>query len=354
MLEIPSQNSSKRGSVAVRQEPSFQIQRFLDDFPKNKCKKENLELKLSQCGHFAVKRFYCKKGDVEHLIKTTKPMPFHCEIRYCSHPDCLVMRFKRQLETFQDIDRMKGLRKLWHFVIGFEPVTELEFKKNFGSRKKVLEKTMRNFFHKLVKEGVNIEAIRVMDFSFVKEGYVYQHYHFGAIPLKSDRVRSVMIKIQSVRKRMIEKMRNKVEFHFQSFGMALKTAVFSYLAIRASGMYKYEMTKNPKYKHVQSNLRSSIENKKYLMLDQVLSKEEYLKSFYGKRAFETIGGLPRPSPHGSNITDGCPTECELHGHLERSDVRVEVLFDEERAVLPLTRPRPPDLDVLHVQIVRIF
>jgi len=342
-----------RADEAFRPSARFNIQLLLDDFPQNKDKLELLDSKLCQCGKFAIKTFYCKKGEQEHFLSKSKPMPFHCEIRYCGRPDCLVQRFKRQLETFEDIKRLEGLNKLWHFAIGFEPVTELEFKKNFSERKKILEKTMRNYFHKLVKKGVNIDAIRVMDFSFVKEGYVYQHYHFGAIPKKSHDVRKTMLVMQQVRKDMIKRMRNKVPFHLQIFGMASKKAVFSYLAIRASGMYKYEMTKNPKYKHVQSNLKESIEKEKYLLLNQVLTKEEYLRSFYGKRAFEVVGSLERPPLHGSNITDGCPSSCPIHGELDRCDVRVEIEFVDSPVVLVNPPPPPRFDDKISVEIVRI-
>ena len=132
MLNTP-QLISTRGSYVFRQEPRdnyYSSQTKLDDFPKGKKKEENLEYKLSLCGRFATKNFYCKK-ETEHLIKTTH-LKFYCEIRYCDHPDCLVQRFKRQIETFQDIDRLKSLRKLWHFAIGFEPISELDFKNNFS------------------------------------------------------------------------------------------------------------------------------------------------------------------------------------------------------------------------------
>ena len=96
-------------------------------------------------------------------------------------------------------------------------------------------------------------------------------------------------------------------------------------------MYKYQMTENTAYKHVQGDLRASIENKKYIFLSNIFTKEEFLKLFYNRAHFNCIGGLPRPEtlPYGSNITDNMPHECSIHGHLDRKDIRVEITFDEE-------------------------
>lgn len=294
--------------------------------------------RLSRCGIFATKNFYCKKvpGE-EHLIKSIHTK-FACEIRYCNKVDCLVERFVRQMQTFDDIKRFSGLRSLWHFSIGFEPISEDEFKKNFSKYKKRYEYVLNKYFEKLKKEGIKIQAVRVLDFSFKTAGQVFLHYHFGAIPISVSMIRNVLTTMKKIEMGMTARMRVKTPFHLQSFGLASKQSVLSYLSIRASGMYKYDMTENVDYKHIQGNLRGSIENHKYIFLKNILTEEEYLKSFYNKAHFVCIGGLPRPNPHGSNITDSIPSECLCHGHLERKDVRIEVIFDDEIVcVVP-----PPD------------
>jgi hypothetical protein len=117
-------------------------------------------------------------------------------------------------------------------------------------------------------------------------------------------------------------------------------------------MYKYNMTENVDYKPIQGDLRASIENHKYLLLSDILTKEEYLNSFYNKSHFVCIGGLPRP--HGSSITDSIPNFCPIHGHLERSDVRIRVTFDD----MPQIVHPPPDFDnyqeeKLVIQLIKI-
>lgn len=330
-----------------------QEQKLITEFPLIEKDILRLDSNLNLCGRFVRKNFYCKKDpDHEHLIKSVVSK-FFCEIRYCANPECVIQRFRRQLETFEDISRFKGLRKLWHFAIGFEPIPEIEFKKNFSKYNKRFQYVLNRFFEKLRKKGLNIQAVRVLDFSFFKEGFVFLHFHFGAIPLSASKVRSSLILIQEVRSSMINRQKIKTPFHIQSFGLASKKGVLSYLAIRASGMYKYDMTSNVNYKHVQGNLRASIEKSKYLFLKDVLTKEEYLKSFYNKPFFTTIGGLPRPPPHGSNITDSMPCFCQEHGHLDRKDVRIEVIFESDLEEVPDPPPPSPLYPPLVVEYVRI-
>lgn len=318
---------------------------------KQDLKVKRLILKLSLCGKYATKNWYCKKDPNNvHLLKTTRSK-FHCETRYCGHVDCLVQRFARQVETFGEIKRFDGLRSLWHFAIGFEPIPVEEFKSNFSEIKKRQEYILNRYFEKLKKKGIHIQAIRVLDFSFKTEGMVYMHYHFGALPVGQNRIRSVLITMQDIRKTTNSRMRVKTPFHLQSFGLASKKAVFSYLSIRASGMYKYDMTKNPNYRHLKiGNLRESIKLGKYYLLKDLLSPRDYVKSFYNKSHFVTIGGLPRPPRHGSNITDDIPLECPIHGALERKDLRLEIIFEVEPVVPPPPPPNEPPLVIEYVKI----
>lgn len=327
----------------------IQKQRQLIEYPLIKNKVDNLDYKLSLCGRMATKNFYCKKDlNQVHLLET-RHSPFFCGIRYCNCPLCLVHRFKAQLETFEEIKRFDGLRKLWHFVIGFEPVSELEFKKNASKIFKRQQYVLNKYFEKLRKQGVEIQAVRVLDYSFKEEGKVYLHYHFGAIPKSQRSIGLVLSNMQHTRKSMISRMKIQTPFHIQSFGLASKKGVLSYLSIRASGMYKYNMTENVDYLHVQGNLRESIEKNKYIFLSQILTKEEYIKSFYNKAHFVCVGGLPRPSHHGSNITDSIPRFCPIHGELERKDVRIEVLFEEENPDPPPNIKKYPELVVRTVR-----
>lgn len=311
----------------------------------------NLKYKLSLCGRYVTKNFYCKKE--EHsgntLLKTIRSR-FSCEIRYCAKPICAIQRFARTVETMKEISRFWGLEKLWHFVIGFEAIPEKEFKQNFSKYNKRFQYILNKYFEKLRKNGLNIEAVRVLDFSFKTEGMVYLHYHFGAVPIGKQNIRSSMILMQKVRKDMIKNMRIKTPFHFEDFGLAKKDGVLSYLSIRASGMYKWDTTENPNYKIKKSKLKETIKAKKYIFLKNVLTEEEYLNSFYNKPFFVTIGGIPRPLRHGSNITDGIPKECSCCGPLERSDIHIEVIFDPLDEKPPDPRKPYPELKIEVVKI----
>ena len=328
----------------------------LNNYPKENITLKDLEYKLSLCGRWASKKFFCKKCENEGRFEPLKitHSRLYCEIRYCANPRCLVQRFVRQMLTFEDIKRFEGLRTLWHFVIGFEPISLIEFKQNFSKHKKRFEGVLNKYFERLKKAGLIIPAVRVLDFSFTSENKVFLHYHFGAIPIKGSELRETLKLMQSKRMSMISRQRNKIPFHLESFGYKSLLSVCSYLSIRASGMYKYESTHDFTYTIQKGSLLEAINKGKYIFLSSVLTKEEYLNSFYGKAHFVTIGGLPRPPRHGSNITDGIPLECPNHGKLERKDIRIEIIYDD---LIKIVVPPPnfiiEKFDNSMIEIIRI-
>lgn len=309
--------------------PNYQIYDFPKDKPINE-KLEHLNRQLNRCGKYATTICHCKHCEREGNFSEIKRIhhKFFCEVRYCDNPDCLVSRFKSTLKTFEGISEFKGLNSLWHFSIGFKAIEEYDFKANFSKHKKKQEYILNRYFEKLRKNGIVLKCLRVLDFSFKTEGMVFMHYHFGVKPLGKNSIRSTLIKMHSIKKEMFKKSRNKSSFILKDYRLHDKTDVLSYLTIRSSGMYKYEMTKNPNYKHIKGSLKKSIENGKYIYLKNVLTKEEYLNSFYRKGHFTCIG-FKISHRHGSNITDNIPFECKTHGFLERKDVRIEVIFDED-------------------------
>ena len=316
----------------------------------------NLRNKLKLCGQWAKVEFRCKKCQAsggDSLLKVIRKQ-FFCEIRYCSHTECIVERFARQVEDFKSIKRMTGLNKLWHFAIGFPPITREEFQNNFPKIKKRFETVMGRFFKKLRDKGIVIQGIRVMDFAFTEEDKVYVHFHFGAIPIASHLRRKFMFTLKEVEFKMIKNMQIKTPFHFQSFGYKAKTSIFSYLSKRSVGLYKYDEGKNLDFASGKGRLSKDIDNGVYFMLKDVLSIEQYVKFFYNSRHYATIGGLP----HGSILTDNSlsemPTNCKIHGELERCDIHVEITFDVEDPPPENSANMPqnyPDLVVETIKIV---
>ena len=357
----------------------------------------SLDNKLKLCGRMATKNFYCKKGDHEHLLKTSHKM-FNCEIKYCSHPECLVQRFSRTVETFKDIKGLHGLRQLWHCAIGFKDIPIKEFRSNFSFYRKKHSVILNRLFSNLKKRGIHLKGLKVMDFSFVTKGQVYVHYHFAFKPVGGRNIGNYLTIIQEERNLIIKRMKKKLPFHFESFNLGSYTGILSYLALRSSGFYKYNMSDNVKYKHIQSNLRESIKKEKYIYFNTCITKDEYIQHFYNRPSFSVVGNeagcrdcksrfpvnrvcvekylhdslmmrikkvyvprvmferycpccgsqklyqeLPRPSRHGTNITDGIPCECPIHGSLERKDVRIEILFE---LVPPKKFFAPPELPIL--------
>jgi hypothetical protein len=227
-------------------------------------------------------------------------------MRYCFEVDCIIERFASMMETFHSINRLRKIRKLWHFVIGFPPIPIEEFKTNFNEYKKKMEYALNSYWAKLKKyNNIQIQAIRVLDYSFEKEGYIYPHYYYGAIPIATNKRRETMIKIQNRRKETIRRGRAILDFHFQSFGYKKKEAIFAYLAKRSAGLYKHDEGKNSKdWNSGKGKLRKDIEAGKYFGLKDFLTLKEYIAMFYKKRHYATVGGLP----HGSIPTDSIDNE----------------------------------------------
>ena len=190
----------------------------------------------------------------------------------------------------------------------------------------------------------------MFDLSFEKDMKVLPHYHFAAIPVGSNRIRSYMKCMQEVRKTMMKNMKIKTSFHFQSFGLKNKEGVLSYLAKRSAGLYSWKESKNAEYiPSKKGKLLRDIQNKKYFTLHDVLTPEQYIKHFYNRRHFDTMGGLPRPR-HGSILTDNLPSFCPIHGALESKDVRVEILFEQISHIPPNFIKSYPPFEIIHQKI----
>lgn len=337
------------------------IQKQIQQFPLRTLQEINLVNKLSNCGRLARKRFYCKHCERENrsdaLLKETKLTEFRCEIHYCNDPKCIIQRVASQYTVFEEMQRLSNVKKLWHFVISFDLIPLHEFKSNFGKIRKRYQYILNKFFEKLKKRGVEIQALRVIDFKFDKNMMVQPHFHFAGLPKGLGRLYSDMKVMQEVRKEMISNQRIKTPFHFQSFqnrdGSHLKSkqGVLFYMAKRSAGLYTWKESDSKEYiPSSKGKLERDINNGKYYTLKDVLTPGEYIKGFYNRSHFAVIGGLPRPRPNGSILTEGVPKNCPKHGKLDPKDVRVEIIFDEIDI-------KPPDLmktySKLHIEVIKI-
>lgn len=292
----------------------YDIVKIIDNFDKyNETKVdetfERAWARLKRCGSYTKIVSVCKRCKIPH----PKVLFFqaYCGLRYCFDVHCIVERFASMMETFHSIIRLKKVRKLWHFVIGFPPIPVEEFKTNFDKYKKRMEYALNSYWSKLKKyDNVQIQAIRVLDYSFETDGYIYCHYHYGAIPIASNRRREVMLKVQHRRKETIRRGRTILDFHFQSFGYKKKEAIFAYLAKRSAGLYKHDEGKNSKdWNSGQGKLKKDIEGGKYFGLKDILTFKEYVMMFYKKRHYATVGGLPHGSIPTDNIDNELPAKC---------------------------------------------
>lgn len=116
---------------------------------------ENIKASLKACGKWAKHEIRCKKcnqeGIKEDLLEVIKQIHI-CEMRLCSKPLCVSLRYARAMEVFEKIRRLVDLVKLRHFSVGFDKISKEEFENNFDYHKKKCERVLNNYF-KVLKKG---------------------------------------------------------------------------------------------------------------------------------------------------------------------------------------------------------
>ncbi len=344
----------KKGEVKVSFDDE-EIQAYENDIKNfnEKCRAEEHDLwiynkiqeHLSLCGRWFSFNFYCKKCDEENKLNllSVKRVQAFCGIRYCDHADCITNRYSRVYTQLQNIERLHGLRKMLHFVIGFEKIDI----KDFDKERENFERVIHTYFRKLKEQGLNIQAFKVLDISKGKRGGIWDgkyfvHYHFGAIPFKFDNMNYALM--QNVRAEMLQNQKVKVPFHVQVLGNKTKESLFSYISLRAVGLYKtFEFKKDVEFK--PKKLREQIENGEFMLLKDMFNIKEYMRLFFGRRFFSVIGGMPYGSKVRDNVSGFIPESCPLHGELARCDVRL--------VILPEGVPEPPPNRVVEVLVVPV-
>jgi len=306
---------------------------------------EQVEENLSACGQIVKRHWYCKHCERENLdtalLRVDKTTRLDCQIRYCSNPQCINTRFARINDVLSSVPRLKGLRGMFHFTIGFNKINITNFKEQINSQRR----NINSYFAKLKKLGVHFNGFQVLDISKGKkdgsswDGKYYVHYHVISIPWKSHEVRRNMILMKQVEKGMKLKQRNKNPFFVKVHGIKNKDALFSYLSIRAVGLYKPYDSKETNYSKLSKKLVDSVQSGRFMTLNQIISIEQYVSMFYKRRMFSIIGKeihILKGSIILDNVLCKYPTFCKIHGNLTRQDVRLENVL-----VFSCLEPPPP-------------
>jgi hypothetical protein len=327
--------------------PDFVDEYFcLDDLPKKALESFNYQVgdiiplkkvrhffKLATCGKWGEVKFFCKScqesGREGHL--STTYVPIRCDSRYCTSVDCLVHRYASTYEQLQSIKGIGGLRGMQHWTIGFKSVPLDYFLQNWRSMKKDYEYTMNAYWSKMKKNGLVLQGIRVLDFSFESDGMVYPHYHLAIKPFARGQARNSLSVINSSKRELLGGKRTRVmDFHFQRHDdngrniLKPTASLLAYLSKRSSGMYKRGEGKNLKWDTGKGALRKAIKSGKYFYLSDFMSMDDFLNLFFGTRHFATVGGLPRGTKPMDNINGIIPNYCNIcQKELGRDGIRVQ-------------------------------
>lgn len=301
---------------------------------------------LSLCGQNIKVEIHCKHCEEEHRensILDKKIIRRTCGLRYCNHLHCQITRYARIFESLRSISRLKNLRKMWHYALGFEPIDIIQFQE----KRKLFEKVFTSFQKRITKRlaifGLHkIQAFKFLDFAREKDGRYYMHYHFLAIPYKPGDQRIIMKIFQDQRKKSIKKY--GIPFHCQFFGNKSKLNLLSYMAKRCSGLYKPEEKPTDFIKGSINKLRDQILNHEFMILPDFLDFQEYFDLLYKKRLYATIGGMPYGSIVVDNISGVEGYKCPFHGSLDRKEIRMRFI-----------EPDPPDPGSrgVEIEVIRI-
>jgi len=304
---------------------------------------DQLSDNLEKCGMKANIHAFCK-ACLDHG-KTTdqsylgfKETRIHCQIRYCDK--CNVVVFRRRLEDLNNITRFEDLKTLMHCVFGFESMTIYYFKKNFKPLRKRYNEIFNRWISRLRNLGYKLDGFRVLDLSFKTKDMIYPHFHICFAPVSKQVRRKFLTDCQAVRSSIISNARNKTKFHFQFFKHAEKKAVFSYLALRSAGLYKWKEVKDLEYipEYEEGILAKKIKNGEFMLLKDIFSKEEYMDLFYQMRNFMTFGKVKIPTSHGSNSVDNLVFKCNDHGERKGNQLKIIIEY-----LLEDVKP-PPDVE----------
>jgi len=287
---------------------------------------------LSTCGRIIKVEIHCKQCEQEQkkdviidkiFIKQT------CGIRYCNHLHCQLTRYARIFESLKKINRLKNLRKLWHFVIGFEPIDIIYFKEKRKEFDKIIALYFNRINEQLKKLGITkIQAFKFLDFAKEQNNKYFMHYHFLAIPFKSESQRDIMQIFQDERKKLL----NKIPFHTQFFGNKSKLNLFSYMAKRCTGLYRPIETPQDYVRGKIGKFKQQILNNEYMRLSDFMLFDDFYNLFYKRRLYSTIGGLPYGSILVCNDMMPEGFRCALHGVLQRNQIKMRFI-----------QPPPPEM-----------
>lgn len=303
-------------------------------------KTERINEKLGSCGKFFNYNISCKHCD--SVIEDKKRKRFNCRIKFCNKPECKSALYKQTYLKISRTKRLKNLNNLIHCAIGFPKIQLFEFQYKIQKQKLILNEIKR----RMKRKGFDLNAIVVQDLSKGEnkgewEKNFYIHYHFGFIPTKSNNYSKFLTAMQEVR----EELKNKMEYHFQSFGLKSKKNVLAYLCLRAVGLFKkYETDINYEKTYDSKGLVREIKSGKFMMYQDFCSTEKYAAVFYSQRSIWVWGKEILLSdleeeerrefnPNGSNMVnellDLNRVICPKCGLLGRHEFRIEIKFEEK-------------------------
>jgi len=297
---------------------------------------------LSYCGLQMKVTCTCKKCLAEKRQDPTSNKNYikqTCGNRYCNHIHCQLTRFARIYTSLRSIKRIKDLRKMWHFSIGFSYIDIIYFKEKRKEFDKIIAAFFRRVNKRLNKAGITkIQAFKFLDFTKSPDSTYFMHYHFLAIPYNFQQQRKIMRIFQE----------EKQNFHLEVFGNKNKLDVLAYMAKRTAGLFKEKDDPIDFKRCSLTKLKDQIESGKFMLFSDFLDPELFFTLFHKQRLYAVVGGMPYGTILVYSNTIQEPFICPFHGILARKDYKME--FDTKK---------PPDralgalepLQVTHEKVI---
>jgi len=210
--------------------------------------------------HFANRVQDCKFMDWAHLVcndcgNIVKEKAFHlsCLSPFCKNPECIKNRIRINKALLQSYGIYT--KRLYHFVVGFEPVKELT--NSFRLKCDLLAK---KFIKQIRSKFPNVYLIMVRDINQTTKG-LRVHYHIGGFGIKDFRFFSVQL--QNITKSLSECSRTPLIVSLG--GYSKREGIFNYFSKRASGVFGHTSKGDDFY------------------YSDFMKLKEYFEVFYNKR-----------------------------------------------------------------------
>lgn len=203
------------------------------DFKNKSYLAQTLQEQINSCSNRGYAWIVCKQCN---NIADKKPIKLSCMLPYCTDDECIENRIRTAKHNLYNLNI--NTKKLYHFSIGFKPITKLT-----NEARQEFDKVAQLYIKTLKKIVPSAHFIFYRDINKSKSNELRLHYHVLSFGFKGFRKPS--IPIQEAEKMLSTRL--QMPFKVQLIGYKTKNALFNYAAKRLAGVFGHNKDKTRFY-----------------------------------------------------------------------------------------------------------